>query len=390
MVPVTIIGAGLGGLVLARILHLHGVPVTVYEAELSPDARLQGGLLDIHANDGQVALAAAGLTEAFRAIVHQGGEATRLLDAAGTVLFEDADDGTGGRPEVPRGELRRILLDSLPVGSVEWGRRLAAVAPLGAGRHQLTFEDGSVSTSDLLVGADGAWSKIRPLLSNAVPAYTGVSFIETWLHDVDTCHPATARAAGTGGLMVPASGKGIFAHRESGAVLHAYIALARPVDWFASMDFGNPTVVRTRLAAEFEGWSPALTALITEADTPAVFRPLYSLPTGLSWPRVPGVTLIGDAAHLAPPAGEGANLALLDGAELAAAVVAHRNDPEAALAAYERAMFARAATSASDAHRMLELMIDEQAPLGMLDFFNNAVAHRDARSASTRLPDWEA
>jgi 2-polyprenyl-6-methoxyphenol hydroxylase-like FAD-dependent oxidoreductase len=110
----------------------------------------------------------------------------------------------------------------------------------------------------------------------------------------------------------------------------------------------------------------------------------------LSWPRVPGVTLIGDAAHLAPPAGEGANLALLDGAELAAAITAHPNDREAALAAYERAMFARAATSASDAHRMLELMIDEQAPLGMLDFFDNAVAHQDARSASTRQPDREA
>jgi 2-polyprenyl-6-methoxyphenol hydroxylase-like FAD-dependent oxidoreductase len=362
----------------------------VYEAELSPVARLQGGLLDIHAHDGQVALAAAGLTEAFRAIVHPGGEATRLLDTAGTVLFEEADDGTGGRPEVPRGELRRILLDSLPDGTVQWGHRLSAVAPLGAGQHQLTFEGGSVSTSDLLVGADGAWSKVRPLLSSAAPAYTGVSFIETWLRDVDTRHPATASAAGTGGLMVPAPGKGIFAHREPGAVLHAYIALARPVDWFASMDFGNPIAVRTQLAAEFEGWSPALTALITEADTPPVFRPLYSLPTGLSWPRVPGVTLIGDAAHLAPPAGEGANLALLDGAELAAAITAHPNDREAALAAYERAMFARAATSASDAHRMLELMIDEQAPLGMLDFFDNAVAHQDARSASTRQPDREA
>lgn len=387
MVPVTIIGAGLGGLVLARILHLHGVPVTVYEAELSPDARMQGGLLDIHAHDGQVALAAAGLTEAFRAIVHQGGEATRLLDAVGTVLFEDADAGTGGRPEVPRGELRRILLDSLPNETVQWGRRLSAFTPLAAGRHQLSFEDGSVSNCDLLAGADGAWSKVRLLLSSAVPAYTGVSLIETWLRNVDIRHPATAKAVGTGGLMVPAPGKGIFVHREPGAVLHAYIALARPVDWFASMDFGDPTVVKTRLAAEFEGWSPALTALITEADTSPVFRPLYSLPTGLSWSRVPGVTLVGDAAHLAPPAGEGANLALLDGAELAAAITAHPNDREAALAVYERTMFARSAASASQAHRMLGLMIDERAPLGMLEFFNSAVAHQEARAASTRLPD---
>ena len=386
MTPITIIGAGLGGLVLARVLHLNGIPVTIHEAEPSPHVRGQGGLLDIHAEDGQVALAAAGLTDAFRAIVHQGGEATRLLDATGSVLFEQADDGTGGRPEVPRGELRRILLDSLPDGTVQWGSRLLAVTPLGAGRHRLAFDDGTVIASDLLVGADGAWSKVRPLLSDAVPAYTGVSFVETWLHDVDTRHPATARAAGSGALMALAPGHGVFAHREPGAVLHAYIALARPADWFAAIDFGDPMTAKARVATEFEGWSSALTAMITDAATSPVLRPLYALPTGLSWPRTPGVTLVGDAAHLAPPAGEGANLALLDGAELAAAIIAHPDDREAAIAAYETAMFARSAAAAGEAHRMLALCLDERAPSGLVEFFTSAQGPQEARSAPATQP----
>ena len=133
--PVTIVGAGVGGLTLARVLHVNGIPATIYEAEPSAEARTQGGQLDIHEHDGQVALEAAGLTAEFREIIHQGGEASRVLDQHGTVLLDEPDDGTGLRPEVLRGDLRRILLDSLPEGMVQWGRKVTDVQPLGDGRQ---------------------------------------------------------------------------------------------------------------------------------------------------------------------------------------------------------------------------------------------------------------
>ncbi|WP_039798198.1 FAD-dependent oxidoreductase [Nocardia araoensis] len=345
---VTIIGAGLGGLALARVLHVHGIPATVYEAEPTPTARTQGGMLDIHDYNGQLALAAAGLMEEFRGLVLEGRQAMRVLDPNGTVLLDKPDDGTGGRPEVQRGELRQLLLDSLPAGTVRWGHKLSGVRALGAGRHEVTFADGSTVVTSLLVGADGAWSRVRPLLSTAVPDYTGESFVETYLFDADTRHPAAAEAVGGGSMTAPSPGREIHAHRERGDTLHAYVVLARPYDWFAAIDFTDAAAATARIAQEFDGWAPQLTALITDADIPPVWRPHYTLPVGHRWDRVPGVTLLGDAAHLMPTNGEGANLALLDGAELGNALAAHRDDIETALAEYEQDMFARSTEVATE------------------------------------------
>ncbi|KJY41672.1 FAD-dependent oxidoreductase [Streptomyces sp. NRRL B-1568] len=369
--PVTIVGAGLGGLTLARVLHVHGIPATIYEAETSPTARAQGGLLDIHDYNGQLALKAAGLFEEFLGIVHKGAEASRVLDKDGKVLLDEPDDGNGGRPEVPRGALRQILLDSLPVGTIRWGRKVTAVRPLGAGRHEVTFADGATVTTSLLVGADGAWSRIRPLLSDAKPEYVGTSLIETYLFDGDTRHPASARAVGDGSLFALAPGKGISAHREPDGVLHTYVTLSKPQEWMDAIDFTDVGAATARVAAEFHGWAPELTALITDGETAPVPRTINSLPIDHRWDRVPGVTLLGDAAHLMPPSGEGANLAMYDGAELGNALAAHPDDIEAALTAYEEALFPRSAAAAAEASRIHKLCLDDNAPHSLVGFFTN-------------------
>jgi 2-polyprenyl-6-methoxyphenol hydroxylase-like FAD-dependent oxidoreductase len=371
---VAIVGAGLGGLVLARLLHVHGIASTVYEADASPAARTQGGMLDIHEETGQRALRDAGLLDEFSKLVYPGGQQSRVLDRHGKVLLDHLDDGTGGRPEVPRGDLRRLLIESLPEGTIMWGYKVKALSSLGGGQHLICFADGSATITDLLVGADGAWSKVRPLVSGSKPIYSGISFMETYLYQADTRHRQTADAVGGGSLFAVAPGKGIQAHREPNQVLHAYIALKRSEKWLEGIDFSDRAAACATIAGEFNGWAPELSALIRNAETAPVLRMLHTLPVEHRWDRVPGVTLVGDAAHLMFPSGEGANLAMFDGAELGKAIAKSVGDTDSALAAYERELFSRSSAAASDANMMMEVLFGDNAPQSLLDFFSMTMA----------------
>ncbi|MBO2456645.1 FAD-dependent oxidoreductase [Actinomadura violacea] len=364
--PIAIIGAGLGGLTLARVLHVHGVRATVFDLEPGPDARTQGGMLDIHDDSGQAALRAADLHEPFRAIVHPGGQAMRVLTSAGTVALQEDDDGTGGRPEVDRGRLRDLLLDSLPDGTIRWGAKAAGARPLGDGRHEVTFADGSAITTDLLVGADGAWSRIRPLVSPARPAYAGISFVEADLLDADVRHPGSAEMIGGGFFLALDGERGFLAHRETDGSLHVYAALRTGEDWLDGIDFTDTATAKAAVLSQFTGWDAALQALIADADGPLVPRRINALPIGHRWDPAPGVTLLGDAAHLMSPfAGEGANLAMLDGAELGQAIAAHPGGTAAALTAYEQALFPRSEASATESAASLDQLFGPD-PVGRL------------------------
>lgn len=155
--------------------------------------------------------------------------------------------------------------------------------------------------------------------------------------------------------------------RSGSRVRHG--VLNRPRDWFEGIDFADATATKAAVAAEFTDWAPELPSLIVDADTSPVLRSIHQLPDSHRWQRTPGVTLIGDAAHLTVPGGEGANTALLDGAELGLLVAEHPGDIEYALSAYEQVMFERAAADAAAAHETVDLIFGFGAPHALVALF---------------------
>jgi 2-polyprenyl-6-methoxyphenol hydroxylase-like FAD-dependent oxidoreductase len=338
-----VVGSGPAGLTFARVMHRHGHPVTVVERDPSPDARPPGGTLDLHEGLGQLALDKAGLLNEFGALSRPEGQAMRILAPDGTVL-RDWRPGPDERanPEIDRGLLRDLLLGPL---DVRWGRGVTRVVPGTPEGVRVHFADGRQETFDLVVGADGAWSRTRPAVSEVTPHYTGVTSVETSLDDVDTRHPGLARLVGDGSVAAYGANRSLVAQRNSGGHVKVYAKFRAPLDWHAHLDLADGEAVRASLLALFDGWAGPVLDLLRHGAAFA-HRPFHSLPVGHTWAHVPGVTLLGDAAHLMPPLGAGANLAMLDGAELAEAVAtgidSGTGDLDGTVRAFEERMWTRA------------------------------------------------
>ncbi|NWB98434.1 FAD-dependent monooxygenase [Pseudomonas gingeri] len=342
---IAIVGAGLGGLMLARMLYLKDVPFLIFDRDESLSHRPQGGMLDLHVETGQYALRLGGLFDVFQQFARYEDQGLRLFDQHGTLLLEKADAASGERPEIDRGQLRELLLESIPEDTLRWGHTLRAAEQQDDGYTELHFDNGLKQRFELVVGADGAWSKVRALVSTTEPTFTGLTLHEVSIPDADARHPNVAHQVGRGMLIAKGKRKTIFAQRNANARIRVYAGLYHQA---------TPHEAKTRgdLLHDFQDWDASLLQLLQVADEPVRPWPVHVLPIEHRWEHRTGVTLLGDAAHLMPPAGEGANLALRDAVDLADALLDER-DWKAAVRAHEQVMFERAALAAAEAHKMM-------------------------------------
>lgn len=282
--------------------------------------------------------------------------------------------GAGNEPEIDRLALRELLLSSLREGTVLWNHKVTTVERVNeTAEHRIVFTNGVSESFDLMIGADGAWSKVRRLLSDTMPAYTGVTFVECWIENVDVSKPDVAALIGHGTMFALHKGIGLLAQRNGNNQVRVYVGFRQPLNDVSAgsiCDMG-PESVRASLLAHLNGWAPSLKELLLVSEDRFVERPLYTLPADFEWINRSGVTLVGDAAHLTPPVGLGVNLAMLDAAELAVALC-NSSCWEEAVEAQEVVMRERAHKMNAGAIKGFAEMFADDAPASVLRHFGVA------------------
>lgn len=363
---IAIIGAGPGGLTLARFLQQGNVPFQIFELDEDPIARNQGGTLDLLPELGQLAIRAAGLYEEFSKRARFEGDCVKLVIPNGTVVLDEATyqaktKSLGGRPEIDRLELRLMLLCSLRPEAVRWGHKLLQVEPHApnsvAKRETYTLHfnvSGELHQEgpfDIVIGADGAHSKVRPLLTDQQPFYCDITSIRSIALNVDEKKKWLANYVGPGSCYMFDEGRSIVAQRNGDGSIRVYACLRQPKEWLhtCGIDWTIPNEARKQLVDQyFSDCAVEIKRIILDADDELGYRYMEMLPIGLSWAPRGGVTLIGDAAHLMTPfGGKGVNAALYDAMELGQALVHGIGKNQGVdgaiqeLALYEKCMFER-------------------------------------------------
>lgn len=375
----------MSALTLGRVLQLKGIPFTIFERDSSANTRSQGGTLDLETGGGQLALHKAELHDKFRANMRVSGQAVKLATKDATFVLEHyAEETDESRPEIDRGILRKFFLDVVG-NSVKWSARVTSITKQEGGGYKLGFADGTSQVFDLVVGADGCFSTIRPAISSDRPGYTGVTLFEMWITGVFN-HPKEAALIGPGSMFALGDHKGIFCQVNDGGKIRIAAVISLPEYWHKQFektyDWSNPKGdAKTKLIEEFySDWAPELRALISATESDVWPRPLYYLPVGHRWVHTPGLTLIGDAAHvMSPAAGEGANIAMLDGALLGEAIAEGLANGggdalEKSIQGFEESMFERATKAAAMSEANLRTSMKPDGAHGMAEMFKARAA----------------
>jgi len=350
---IAIVGGGPGGLTLARLLQMNGANVKVYDRDFNKDARVQGATLDLHEESGLLALEKAGLMDAFKANYRPDADLLRIVDKSANILWDDADTPREEtiRPEIDRGPLRKILLDSLQEDTVVWDSNFIAMLPGGDG-WLLQFKNGTSAYADLVIGADGANSKVRPYITDIKPFFAGMTAIEGAVYNAEKESPKIYELLNGGKIFAMGDSKSLVVSSKGDGSMAFYTGYNSTENWAkeSGIDFKDRAQVIAWFKQEFTGWDEIWDELFENAEPHFIPRPQYCMPLDQTWEAQLNLTMLGDAAHLMPPyAGEGVNMAMLDAVELAACLLNEQfGDNKSAISAYEIQMRKRASEIAAE------------------------------------------
>ncbi|MCV9927143.1 FAD-dependent monooxygenase [Flavobacterium sp. LS1R49] len=372
---IAIVGGGPGGLTLARLLQLKGAEVKVYERDFNSDVRVQGATLDLHEESGLEALRRAGLIDAFYVNHRPEAGKLRILDKNLNVAMDthSADDYEENRPEIDRGSLRNILLDSLQPETVVWNSQFLMMSPKNEG-WELTFKNGLKEEADIVIAADGANSKIRPHINAIKPTYSGVTIVEGNVYNAEKNTPKLYELVNGGKVFAFGEEKTLILSMKGDGTLSFYTGCKADEFWVrdSGIDFSNKNQVFEWFKSEFGSWDSVWQELFENDDMSIIPRPQYHFPLNQQWDALPNLTMLGDAAHRMPPyAGEGVNMAMQDAFELAEALCGDNfSDVQIAIAAYEKQMCKRASEITKITLDSTEMMHSDDPITKLINMFN--------------------